>query len=211
MSTPNQLHATDYERRLVEGSCVYSAICTAPPPPGESMCAAHAEVRRAKQREAMRKLRRRLRKQRQCIDCKRPSRTLRCRICRPSTRSLAAEMAPISGVNLGVNSTDDDRAQRIAAATSQRLEDDGRPGVRTRYHGRGKKGQPTKLESVATDVRGAALELERALAALARYHSPEVQALPPIQRDGARDAVIEHFALADRFLDEARKATERGR
>lgn len=71
-----------------------------------------------------------------------------------------------------------------------------------RYRGKGRRGAPPAAAGDDSDIASALDALEKGRAALLYARSPEVTALPRIQRKGARDEAVALLALAARFLDD---------
>lgn len=95
--------------------------------------------------------------------------------------------------------------KRVTARTTRSLEKNGDPanwGFRTRFHGQGHRGHPSREQEDAWDLRSIGKELELGATALAYWHSAEVQAMPRIQRDAVLRDALAHFDLIDRQIEE---------
>lgn len=121
-----------------------------------------------------------------CVNCNRPANGLyRCRIC----YIRAGRLSPTTSVNKRVN---------IEERTS--IDRDGR----SRYHGQAKRGAPSAeviAQQEENDLRSAEELLARYREAMRVWRSPEIQALPRIQRQEAKNAALELLDRAGRFID----------
>lgn len=71
-----------------------------------------------------------------------------------------------------------------------------------RYRGKGQRGAPGAAVNDEQDLASAADALEKGRIAMRYARSPQVLALPRIQRRGALNEAIAQLALAARFLDD---------
>lgn len=79
-----------------------------------------------------------------------------------------------------------------------------------RYRGKGRRGAPGAAVNDEQDLADATKALERGRQALAYARSPEVQALPKIQRAGVRNEALAHLGRVARTVEEV-AARNRGR
>lgn len=202
---PNR--ASRYEQRKLAGLCT---TCGRPAVPDRQMCAAHLDAARVATRKAMRQRRKDLHTAGLCTNgCGRPSTTWRCFVCAVRAGETPASSPAETNVNEGVNAGRDriDGASKSAEAGFRSVtEGDGR--TRNRYVVR-KKGHPSRQDEDDWDIRAAEAEIDRAKVALASFYSPEVQALPRVQRDAALIDFVAHIELAQRFLAELKARAER--
>jgi hypothetical protein len=169
-----------YQDRILAGRCV-AGRCTEPAIDGADRCAVHRAEQLERQRAAMKKLRRRRRRVRQCAEagCANFSRRFRCRACARLVGNLRAV-----GVKSGVNRT--------------WKEADGR----TRFHGQESKGRQTNAALDAQDLTEAIRGLTRGRDDVAHAAGPEAQARPKAQRDEMKRAALSRVAYAIRFAEE---------
>jgi hypothetical protein len=135
-------------QRRVEGLCLR---CDVPALDDSDWCEEHRDEARTYARDSMRRIRRVRRSRGLCGGCGRPSEKFRCAAC-----AIASGRLP-KGVAKGVKS----RAVDVRIT----VERDGY--ARTRNHGRGIKGPPTKAASDATDLAMATASLHRGREGLA--------------------------------------------
>jgi hypothetical protein len=152
---------------------------------GRRLCQSHLDARR--KRDAAKKKRRRARRRdaRRCIDCRRPTKKQRCPKCYGESRGVPRE-----------------RGVSPPAEDSWRVD----PGTTwMRFRGKGRRGRLTREEQIEEDKRDARFaiaEIEKFVHALDVVASPEVQALPMIQRAEARRLAGAFLGFAGRFLDD---------
>jgi len=111
----------------------------------------------------------------------------RCGVC-----VVRRKRVPDDGVNGEVNGNEP------AGGDPWRKDGDGW----ARYRGQGRRGAPTAATNDEQDLHAALETFERGRAALIYARSPEVEALPRIQKRSVRDEAAGLLALAARFLDE---------
>jgi uncharacterized Zn finger protein (UPF0148 family) len=111
-----------------------------------------------------------------------------CPGCRVRRRRIPR---PLGGVDNGV-----DKASLIAART--RTHEDGR----TRYHGQGKRGQQPSAQLNRQDLDFAESAFAAGRDGLGLLETPEVQALPRVQREDVKRAAAHQLDRATRHIDD---------
>jgi hypothetical protein len=121
-----------------------------------------------------------------CAFCPTSSETYRCAVCAAKHGQVPASVRLRMTTGVG---TDSD---------PWRKDSDGWK----RYRGKGRRGPPAAAVNDEQDLKDAERALEKGRQALAYARSPEVQALPRIQRAGVKSEAVAFLAHAARFLDE---------
>lgn len=180
-----------YQTRLIDNACTGSAGCRRPTVDGTSQCKRHLKAARRRSKLAKRRQRDRLAAQGKCRSCGTPRKPKqRCAVCaakRPERIRVGAVHAAVNGDPF-------------------RRDNDGWK----RYRGKGRRGAPGAAASDDQDLVDATKALERGRQALAYARSPEVQALPKIQRAGVRNEALAYFGRVVRTVEEV-AARNRGR
>lgn len=152
-------------------------------------CPLHHEESKARKRHSA-KLRRALRrKKRQCRDCGRKSKRLRCPRCYRKSRGVAK---PTEGVDKPAGNWRPDYDPETGAEWQ-------------RYRGKGRRGRLTteqQLDEDKRDGRIAIEQIEKFMRECDVLKHPDVLALPRIQRDALRRQAGALLAHAVRFLDD---------
>jgi len=170
------------ERKLVEPPICARNGCRNAPAEDSDLCPGCRERARAANRAWAAARRAKRKRARRCRDCGRPARRARCQACR-----IVVGQAPKRGVD-----------SRVETTPRTRKHADGR----TRFHGQMRRGRQTNASLDAQDLADALKYVERGRAGLAYAASPEVQALPRIQREAAQRAALAQIALAVRLLEQ---------
>jgi hypothetical protein len=175
--------------------------CREPHADDSDFCGPHRDAHRSYSRAAMRKLRRKRRRARRCLDCDVKLRAAKrdesgavtasgertwCKACRKK-RGRSSRAGVVTGV---------EKSERIAAAI--RVD----PTGRTRYHGQQKRGNQPHHQLDAQDQDAALRHIDAGFERLAAWRTPEVQALPRIQRESVRVQALHEIDLGTRFLDD---------
>lgn len=177
----------DYYERKATGRCTRSG-CPRDAAPDGQLCARHLKRKRRANRDSMRRLSRERREAGLCAaGCGAKCDTWYCPAC--SIRRRRVPRAAL-GNALGRDASDSGGTWR-----------DDSSGWR-RYRGRGKRGNPGPAVADERDLVDAADALKKGAEGLRYFRSPEVQALPRIQRKAAEDEAVALLALAARFVDE---------
>jgi hypothetical protein len=165
-----------YKERQADGQCTYPG-CELPAADGADLCHGHHAAAKARKRSWISKQRARWRKKGRCTRCGRkraPSSKWGCPKCLNEVRGARPRL-----VDQHV-----DKRSRIAARTA--IDKDGR----RRYRGQSRRGAPSRAatdEADIADIRKGTLRTEEGLSYAS---SDEVQALPRIQREEARQAAL---------------------
>jgi hypothetical protein len=188
-----------YEQRKLDGECTRCG-CTltkARIEDGESMCErCHEYVLEAKRRSA--KTRRLVwKRKRLCGQC-------------GKKRRPGGRLCPGCSVRFGavprhlVDHYVDQQPDRDAATWDARLEQspDGKLRARRRYHGSGRRGRQSIERLDEQDMDDANRCIREGWQGLAYWRSPEVQALPRIQRDDVRREALAKLRQGQRWLEE---------
>lgn len=175
-----------YMEKKLAGICTWHR-CTREPADGALLCAKHLAKHRKGDAKRKRDVRAARRDAGLCAFCENKSDTYRCPTC-----AVKSNMIPRSSVRGSVS------PDGGAASDPWRKDGDGW----ARYRGQGRRGAPTAATNDEQDLHAALETFERGRAALAYAYSPEVAALPRIQRRSVRDEATALLALAARFLDD---------
>lgn len=202
LRTRRERDRAEYERRKANGLCTKCGVDS----PDDQLCPGCSAAKREARAASATRQRAARRKKKQCARCGLPSpERYECTAC-----AIASGREPrrSSAVGTAVGTARAERptaipishgaihAARRAAATA--VDADGR----TRYHGRGKRGHPSRADVDAFDVRIMRTELDRAEVALARYHDAANQDRPRIQRDEPLREALGHLDLVSRQIEE---------
>lgn len=191
------MDAETYQARLLDNKCTGAAGCQRTPEDGASQCKQHLYAQRKRQRKSMAGLRARREANGECLTCGTPRKLgQKCVVC----VARRTDRIPDEAVNASVN---------VNPADPFRRDNDGW----RRYRGKGRRGPRAASVGDEQDLRDAEKQLEAGRKALAYARSPEVQAMPRIQRAGAKSAAVAHLALAAGFVADvvARNDPERAR
>ena len=148
------------------------------------MCPRCLKRHRKRTREAMSALRERRRADGKCAYCETKSVTYAC----PTHRIRGGQVPP-------------QWSKPVSSSPDVDLWRKDGEGFK-RYRGRARRGAPGAAVNDEQDLSSAADTLERGRAAMRYARSPEVLALPRIQRRSALNEAVSLLALAARFLDE---------
>ena len=188
------MDAETYQTRLEDNACTGAAGCKRPTEDGSSLCKRHRKMQLKRQQRSMAKLRDRWEADGRCRGCGTPKKLdRRCAVC----AARRPERIRDEAVNAAVNATTSDPFRR---------DNDGWK----RYRGKGRRGPPAAAVNDEQDLADATKALERGRQALAYARSPEVQALPKIQRAGVRNEALAHLGLVARTVEEV-AARNRGK
>lgn len=191
-----------YWQRKADGECTTCGV-KLPDDHETQQCDKHQAKSRESTRGSMARSRERAIDAGLCADgCGRNNDGLyRCRLCYLKSGRLKPAT---HGVNNRVN---------VDSRTS--VDSDGR----SRYHGQGKRGAPTAevlVQQEEMDLVSAERLIARGIEALRIVRSPEIRALPRIQKEGAMREALSYFDRASRTLDSVldrhgygREATDR--
>lgn len=172
--------------------------CSRPHTVDSPYCAEHLASEVERVRLAMRKLRADRKQSRICAWC--PNRSGKQRLCktcrRKRNRGVVTAPAPVVTQPTQSPWARDGERNQTRAIT----EADGR--TRNRGVGRGKRGHPSRADRDTWCLRVLRSELELAAVAVSASHSPEVAAMPRIQRDAIVQDALSHLGLLERQLDE---------
>jgi hypothetical protein len=161
---------------------------------GASECRRHLKAKRRRAKLYQQRLRDRRTASGQCGGCGTPRKPgARCAVC----AARRPERIPVEAIDAVV---DDGRRDAF------RRDNDGWK----RYRGKGRRGPPAAAVNDEQDLADATKALERGRQALAYARSPEVQALPKIQRAGVRNEALAHLGLVARTVEEV-AARNRGK
>ena len=154
-------------------------------------CEAHALEVHAIQRRSKRDVRRERRARGECaLGCGRKSRTWECRFCQAIRGRLPSSSVPKATADQTV-----DPVQGVAA----RVEVDGY--ARERYHGKARRGAPSKEQADATDLLMAQASFSRAMQALALL-AKERPTLPAQIYRQEREKALAQLGLCVRAIEE---------
>jgi hypothetical protein len=185
--------ADTYEQRKVDQVCTYPSRvpCSRPLAEDSQLCERHLRRARRSKRDSARRVRADRRELGLCADgCGARSARYRCAAC-----SIRTGRIPTTGVDTTVdNSPAPDRQWRAGTHESD--------ATTKRYRGRAKRGKPPAATLDDQDLRDAIDALEKARRALTYARSPEVVALPRIQRESALRAALDYVKYAGRFEDD---------
>lgn len=186
--------AADYQARKESQRCTYPG-CAEPPTDGSGKCRKHTLKHRTAVSRSSAKRRAELRGtdgKEKCFRCKKRSSTYLCQACK---------------IVLGVQRFPTTRADNKADNQAHGIPAQWRPEPGTnwnRYRGKAKRGKPSTATLDDQDIDYAVEELHTAKLALAFARSPEVQAMPRIQREDIMNAALSKLDRAERWLDEVR-------
>ena len=186
------MNVTLYQQRKESGLCTR---CGTQAVDGAQLCAPHLKNARQRTKLAMDKRRVARAKAGCCVDCGRRAEkgatklAPRCKACR-----IAAGRFKRTVVNKSVNS----RTADLAAAT--RISTLGGEEGRTRYYGKQKRGAPALAVTNADAGREITKQVATAVLADQLADSPDVAALPRLQRIETRDAAGGVWLLAARMI-----------
>jgi len=178
-----------YQDRKIAGLCTR---CGDPAEDGCQLCPKHRAAQKRYAKACYTSARDARRKAKACVRCggKRKPGSKWCVAC-----LIKRGKVKTKGLKQGQNIGRD----RIAARTDHVTEGDGR--TRSRFRGRGAaSGRMSNEEKTDADLRDAVEALRKCEAGLVLSRSPEVAALPPIQRKEALLAALSHADHARRFL-----------
>lgn len=154
-------------------------------PDDASMCPRCLKRHRKRNREGVAELRARRRAAGLCAYCETKSVTYRCPVHRIAHDQVSSEWSKT-------------RSSAQPGADQWRRDNDGW----ARFRGKGRRGAPGAAANDEQDLSSAKATMERGAAALRYARSPEVQALPRIQKKGAMAEAVAILELAARFLDD---------
>lgn len=180
-----------YAERQAASRCVYSSRCKRQLADGADLCDRHLKRKRRVQRTSAKEARDNNRTLGLCAFCPTKSATYRCAAC-----AVKHGQTPSLRVASGVDAA--------PQSDQWRKDNDGW----ARYRGKGRRGAPAAGVNDEQDLRDAEKALEAGRKALAYARSPEVQALPRIQRASVRREATAFLAHAARFLDEVVERNE---
>jgi hypothetical protein len=188
---PGTLNTKIYQERKEAGLCTR---CGAPAADGSQFCEVHLDADRAYKKKYARKMRRRHQRAKVCLECGATRRKgdklcLKCRVRRNRLSVVA-----LPGVENRVEKSD-----RIAAMTATHA--DGR----TRYHGQGRRGQQPRAQLNAQDLGFARAALAAGEAGLQMLDTPEVRALPRIQREDVKHAALHQLGRAIGHIEDVQE------
>lgn len=146
----------------------------------------------------MARLRRKRRRARTCIDCgqERPRGQSLCEGCKLARGRIPKRVA--SGADEQAA-----RERRLAAAT--RKHEDGR----TRYHGQQKRGSQPQLQLDGQDLGYARDMLDRGETGLRYYETPDIQAMPRIQREDVKADALHRLGQAVGHIEDVMRRRDR--
>lgn len=201
--TRRERDRAEYERRKAAEEC--TKCCASVKGTDDQLCPSCRGTKKTADASSIQRQRTARRKKKQCARCGRPSPDrYECEECARAAGRLPLQRAPGSvGPAVGPVSHGAIHAARRAAATA--VDSDGR----TRYHGRGKRGHPSRADVDAFDVRIMRTELDRAEVALAAYHDAANQDGPRIQRDEPLHEALGHLDLVSRQIEEFEERARR--
>lgn len=180
-----------YLRRKLAGTCTR---CGAPADADANLCRDHLEDQRKRVRASDKKRRDALRKARKCIDCRSPSKKLRCRSCGRLHRDSMRDRRGAYKIDRGANT------QAPIPDPTWRADSDGW----VRYRGRARRGPPEIGTLDGQDLDYAADAIGKAKAGFELTRTAAVTSLPRIQREAADREWLAYLDLAERFFDEVR-------
>lgn len=186
---------TYLERKTSETPlCTYPG-CDLPPADDHLQCKGHRAEHRKRARASAQRRRDQLAAAGKCTQCGTPRKPgQRCVVCRARRCRIAPDDAVDNKVDSGGSAQSD----------QWRKDNDGW----ARYRGKGRRGAPAAGVNDEQDLRDALKALVAGQKALAYARSPEVQALPRIQRASVRREAAAFLAHAARFLDEVVERNE---
>lgn len=176
-----------YEARKADGRCTRHG-CPDDAADDNGQCPRHRDESRARSRKSIAKLRRRRARARRCRICGAKSGRFRCLRCRLRKARGLPRKRP--GVNTGVN-------KRAAVATRTRKHADGR----TRYHGRTRRGQPTRAQNDEQDIASAIEAVNGGRAELGRVEALRDTGIGHRELAAARSEALSLIAMGRRFLE----------
>ena len=176
-----------YLERQQTGQCAYSKRCKRELAPDSDLCARHLKRERKRKNEANTAARKNNRLLGLCAFCPAKSESYRCPVC-----AVKHGQVPTSRVA--------DSVATDSPASPDPFRRDG-DGWR-RYRGKGRRGAPGAAVNDEQDLADATKALERGRQALAYARSPEVEALPRIQKRAVLNEALAHLGLAGRTLGE---------
>lgn len=190
-----------YARRKDSGKCTRCPSLDLAP--DSLMCAGCLTYAKTQTKASTKRGRKARRKAGLCAHCGLVrSETYEC----PGCRERLGRQEPIQNVNRNVNLH---HAPALAIGGSSRptapLEwvTEANGERHQRYRGQGRKGPPSKLQTLEWSLRAIEAEVSRARCDFATYYSDENGKLPKLQRDASRHAARGHLTLALRFAAEA--------
>lgn len=149
------------------------------------MCPRCLKRHRKRNRERNAAMKTRRRSEGRCAFCELKSETYRCPAHRIAHGQVSREWS-------------DAKSSAQPGTDPWRKDNDGW----SRYRGKGRRGAPGAAANDEQDLASAKATMERGAAALRYARSPEVQALPRIQKKGAMAEAVAILELAARFLDD---------
>ncbi|MBA3421666.1 MAG: hypothetical protein H0U12_07205 [Thermoleophilaceae bacterium] len=171
-----------YEQRKATGLCTRCGVVAASD--DSQYCQPHHEYAKQYSRDALKRLRDGRRAKGLCVYCGTKSEQRRCMACRIKQGRVSTR-----GVKKGVKNATADRTWKDA-------------GGRTRYHGQPSRGRQSNASLDDQDIDYAISALQKAKQGLEVARSPEVQALPKVQREEVKRAALSQADHGTRFIEE---------
>jgi hypothetical protein len=179
-----------YQDRKIAGLCTR---CGAPAEDGYQLCPDHRAAQKRYAAACYKVGRKAREKGKRCMRCGKGKRKPGSRWC-IACLARRGKLGALGPKKIGITTRD-----RIADRTEFVTEGDGR--TRSRYKGK-HVGRASAAEMDGDDIRAVRASLQKLETGLAVARSPEVEALPRIQRKEALLAALSHADHARRFLAE---------